>query len=194
MSGSSEDNNSNAKFIEEKLKITTIAQMPSDEKTGAKLLISEAPGKKYKGTHRSLTLDLETMKEQNVKVIVCLLEWSELDKLKLNNYPSRAQGKGFIFYHFPISVGKSSKFKENYAIASCIIGHLSKGDNVLVHCREGLCRSAVICACCLTHYKYTSELAIRAIRERRNGAIRNTSHINCIHNYYGNIKKRCQTI
>lgn len=176
------------------LNSTIIAQIPPGKQSGAKLFVSEAPGRKYKNVCRSLTEDLEYLKFCQVKVIVCLLEWSELNKLNLADYPNRAQGHNFIFYHFPIAIGKTGKFRENFAITSCIIKHLGQGDNVLVHCREGLCRAAVICACCLTHYKYNSDAAIHAIRQRRKGSIQNDIYENCVHNYYDNIKKKCRTM
>lgn len=178
----------------EPLNIITIAEVPTREKNGAKLLISEAPGRKYKGVSRSLTADLETILNNNVKVIVCLLEWSELDKLKMKNYPNRAQERNLIFYHFPMRGGSMSTFKESYSITSCIISHLSQGDNVLVHCREGLCRSAIICACCLAHYSFNSYNAIKEVRWRRKGAIKNCQQEDCVHSYWNNIKRKCQQI
>jgi protein tyrosine phosphatase (PTP) superfamily phosphohydrolase (DUF442 family) len=46
--------------------------------------------------------DLRILKQQNVKVILCLITNEEMKKYNLLNYPRLAQQYGFTFYHVPI--------------------------------------------------------------------------------------------
>jgi hypothetical protein len=48
---------------------------------GARHLFCTKPGKKDIRWNRDLQLDLNAIKDNNIQVIVCLLEWSEMKKL-----------------------------------------------------------------------------------------------------------------
>lgn len=177
--------------MRDSLSINIIAQIPDSR---GKLMISEAPGRQDTYQNRNLAEDLKTIKSQDVQVIVCLLEWWEMHKLGLQEYPREVQNNNIVFYHFPIACRESPKTKNIISITNIIIKHLANGDNVLVHCREGLSRAGLVCACCLTHYHYQAYNAISEVKKRRRGALNSQCYNDTIENYctiINNIKRKC---
>lgn len=153
------------------------------------LCISICPGKKDHRWDRDLELDLEEIEKNGVQVIVCLLEWSEMGTLGISNYPKRAQEKGIIFYHLPVKDRHAPLDKEVNALIPIIVGHLSVGQKVLVHCRGGLGRAGTICAATLLHFGFDAQEAIRLVRQQRPGAIQTKSQVTCVLNHYNSLTK-----
>lgn len=143
----------------------------SDPTVVGRLVISICPGKKDKSWNRDLTMDISAIRADNIQVIICLLEWSELEALSIANYPRIAQEAGFIFHHLPIRDGSIPSVKDLNGLVPIIINHLLAGENVLVHCRGGKGRAGTICACCLSHFGYIGQNAIDEVRLRRPGAV-----------------------
>jgi protein-tyrosine phosphatase len=106
--------------------------------TMGRLSVSIAPGKKDTRWNRDLDTDLAAIKANGVQVIVCLLEWSEMAKLDIAEYPRRAQEMGFIFLHLPIKDRRAPNQGNITALVPNIVQYLSSGRAVLVHCRGGL--------------------------------------------------------
>ena len=152
-----------------------------------KMCVSVAPGKKDRKWNRNLLNDLSLIKSNHFQVIVCLLEWSELDKLQMLEYPKTAQQHNIIFYHLQVKDCTAPKQKDLKVLVPLLIQHMELGDNILVHCRAGLGRAGTICACCLCYLGYDPITAIRLIRERRPGAIQTISQENAIVEYYTNL-------
>jgi protein-tyrosine phosphatase len=148
-----------------------------------RLVISICPGKKDKSWNRNLMMDLDVIKANNINVIVCLLEWSELQALSISDYPRRAQEAGFIFHHLQIRDGSVPSVKDLAGLIPVIIQHLLMGQNVLVHCRGGLGRAGTICACCLSHFGYMGQDAIDEVRLRRPGAIQTLKQETTVRTY-----------
>lgn len=156
---------------------------PQRPEIKGRLSISICPGKKDERWNRNLELDLLAIKNNGIKVIVCMIEWSEMTLLNITEYPRRAQELGFIFYHLPTKDRRAPLDKEVNCIIPIIVQHLSNGDNVLVRCRGGLGRAGTICSCCLTHFGYDGVGAIELVRRQRPGAIQTNSQTQCIMNY-----------
>jgi len=136
-----------------------------------RLTLSIAPGKKDTRWNRDLKLDLTMIKNNGIRVIVCLLEWSEMKKLHLLYYPKIAQEEGFIFYHLPIKDRGIPNRKNIDCLIPILVEHLISGQNVLIHCRSGLGRAGTVCACCLAHFGFEGQKTIDVVRDRRPGAI-----------------------
>ncbi len=158
------------------------------EKPG-KLCLSITPGKIDKYGNRNLTMDLQKIKDDNIKIIVCLLEWSEMFSLNIADYPKRAQAEGFLFYHLPIPDRGAPNQKEVNILIPILIRHLSAGRNVLVHCRGGLGRAGTICACCMAHFGYEWKTAISEVRQKRPGAIQTHKQEECVMQYCQRLAK-----
>lgn len=149
-----------------------------------RLSISMSPGKKDNRWNRNLADDLKVMKQNDIQVIVCLLEWTEMKALNIADYPKRAGDMGFLFYHLPIPDCEAPRQAEISVLIPILIQHLSDGLNILVHCRGGLGRAGTVCACCLCHFGYDGDDAIDIVRRQRPGAIQTKCQEQCILNYY----------
>lgn len=163
--------------------IIDVAHIIVNPEVKGRLTISICPGKKDDRWNRDLELDLLTIKNNNINVIVCLIEWAEMKLFNITNYPQRAQESGFLFYHLPTKDRRAPLDKEINSMVPMIAEHLSRGDNVLVHCRGGLGRAGTICATTLLHFGYDGISAINLVRQQRPGAIQTNSQIQCIMNY-----------
>lgn len=154
-----------------------------DTRASGKLYISSAPGRRDSKHRRDLKTDLEVLKAANVRVIVCVLEWSELEYLKIQTYPRMAQEHGFKFLHLPIPDRNAPCILEAQTFVSQIIAELEAHNNVLIHCRAGLGRAGTIAACCLKQLGYCHRSSIRKIRKHRPGAIQTSAQMHCIKHY-----------
>jgi ADP-ribosyl-[dinitrogen reductase] hydrolase len=154
------------------------------DSSGGKVSTGMAPGKIDERSNRDLELDLEVIKQNGIQIIVCLLEWQELHKLHISEYPKVVQENGYIFYHFPIKDCDIPKETELIALIKILRNHLMNGYQILIHCREGLGRAGTICACCLVSLGYHYQSAISMIRQSRPKAIQNFGQEKCVENYY----------
>ena len=150
-----------------------------------KLSLSVAPGKTTPRTQRDLEADLKAIKSQGYDTIVCLLEWGEMEKIMLVNYPLTAQ-EHFRFLHFPIKDMSVPRMEEAKTFIPMLASLLHQGKKVLLHCRQGLGRAGLIAACSLLHFGLTPDEAIQKIRERRKGAIQTDEQRRFVRTYYRN--------
>lgn len=164
-------------------KVINIANIVGYSDTISKLALSIAPGKKDQRWNRDMETDLEVIKSNDIHVIVCLLEWSEMRMLGMIDYPRQAQEKGFLFYHLPIKDRGVPNPKDLNVLIPLLVQHLSMGKNILVHCRGGLGRAGTICGCCLGHFRYDGVTAIEAVRMQRPGAIQTNKQEACVIQY-----------
>lgn len=167
--------------------IAHIVLDPQYANSRGRLSISICPGKKDSRWNRNLPMDLHTIKGDGIEVIVCLLEWSEMRMLNVTDYPKRAQEEGILFYHLPIRDRGVPQQKETNVLVPLIVQQLVAGKHVLVHCRGGLGRAGMICACCLGHFGYTGKDAIDMVRKQRPGAIQTMKQEESVIQY-------CQTL
>jgi len=127
---------------------------------------------------------LTVIRNNNTHVIVCLLEWSELYEIGIQNYPIRAQESGFFFYHLPIKDHHVPNISDVNILVPIIISHLNRGHNVLVHCSGGLGRAGIITACCLCHLGYHPEESVLTVRSLRTGAIKGDHQVKFIKDFH----------
>lgn len=164
-------------------RVIDIAHFALNGDTKSRLSISIAPGKQDEKWNRDLQVDLNDIKDNGIHIIVCLLEWSEMIKLHIADYPKKAQENGILFYHLQIKDRGIPAKDELTAIVSIIVTHLYAGKNVLVHCRGGLGRAGTICACCLGYLGYDGETAIQTVRKHRPGAVQTKKQAECVMNF-----------
>lgn len=151
------------------------------------LSMGMVPGRKDKQWNRDLDTDLNTLMEYGIDVIICLIEWSEMHKIGIIDYPLQAQNYGLVFYHMPIRDTGHPKLKELHILVSLIYDHLVKGNHVHIHCKEGLGRAGTIAACCLGYLGYNGNDAISSIRSLRPKAIQTPDQEKCIIEYCDNL-------
>lgn len=161
-------------------KIDDILNIQHDDGNISTLSVSIAPGR----FHRCLISDLQAIKNRNIQVIICLLEWSELVNINIDNYPMEAQSRGFYFYHLPIKDHYTPNMDDAANLVSTIIKHLNEGHNVLVHCKGGQGRAGTIGACCLCKLGYNPNNAVVTVRALRKRAIKRDHQVNFVRDYY----------
>lgn len=157
-----------------------ILTMKLDDYNITKLCVSIAPGR----LDRCLHSDLQAIKSNNIHVIICLLEWSELVNINISNYPTEAQKMGFYFYHLPVKDHHTPNLEDASNLVDTIIYHLSVGHNVLIHCKGGQGRAGTISACCLCKLGYYPDDAVKTVRTLRRRAIKRDHQVNFVRGYH----------
>jgi predicted protein tyrosine phosphatase len=150
---------------------------PESHGLPGRLGLTVAPGKWRPGLdHASDTLvrdDLLRLREfYGAKVLVTLLEEFEMRKLAIPELRSTTKNLQLRSLWFPIpDVSVPSDMDATASLVEAIVGHLARGDTVVVHCRGGLGRSGTIAACCLVARGRAPAEAIELVRASRPGAV-----------------------
>ena len=141
-----------------------------------RLGLTIAPGKWRAGLdHASDTLvrdDLLRLRDfYGAKVLVTLLEEFEMKKLAIPELLPTARRLRLRSLWFPIpDVTAPSDLDAAVALVEEIVGHMRRGETVVVHCRGGLGRSGTIAACVLVS-RAVPPGGDRMVRAARTGAI-----------------------
>lgn len=143
--------------------------------TSGRLGLARAPGRWFPG--RSLDSDhrlredlVDLVEVHGVKVLVTLLERSEIDGL--GDLGREARRTGLTWIHFPIpDMWMPADPRAARKLVRRILRALEEGDDVVVHCWAGLGRSGTIAAACLVARGMLPAEAMRTVRAARAGAI-----------------------
>jgi len=142
-----------------------------------RLGLTIAPGKWRPGLdHASDSLvrdDLLRLRDfYGAKVLVTLLEEFEMKKLAIPELLPTAHRLRLRSLWFPIpDVTAPSDLDGAARLVDDILGAMSSGETVVVHCRGGLGRSGTIAACCLAARGRDPTEAIELVRAARPGAV-----------------------
>lgn len=163
------------------LAIAEVRASPSHGRIG----ITFCPGKHDHFAHtgaweRDLGIDLDAISAWGAKMVVSLVEPEELKALKVPHLGQEIQSRGMEWRHLPIpdySIPTES-FEQQWAIQGPEIrAMLTKGNDVLVHCKGGLGRAGMIAARLLVELGMDTEEAIKSVRSVRKGAIETPSQL-----------------
>jgi ADP-ribosyl-[dinitrogen reductase] hydrolase len=144
-------------------------------KTHGRLGLTCAPGLWWRG--RGLDSDLrlredltELAQAHGAKMLVTLLEQSELDEL--GDLGREARVAGLTWVHFPIpDMWVPRDVAATRKLVRRMLRALEAGDDVVVHCWAGLGRAGTIAAACLVSRGMAPALAMQTVRKARDGAI-----------------------
>ena len=115
-------------------------------------------------------LDNETQawREVGIDVVVSLLEPDEEAELDLTGESASSSASGLDFRSFPIpDRGVPNSRTAVAQLVEQIVDTLHAGKNVVLHCRQGIGRSALIAAAALILDGQDAETAIRIVRQSR---------------------------
>lgn len=146
--------------------------------SGGFLALSQCPGKKLakgrdgKPRNRNLDEDVTHWANQGIRLVVCLLNPSELRSLGVqpSDYPRSLTNCGIQLITYPIiEMAAPPSIESASDLLSSIEGIVQSGGGVLVHCRGGIGRAGTIAACYLLYKGLASnpKSAIEAIRAAR---------------------------
>lgn len=155
-----------------------IAEVRPGTTTG-RVGITFCPGKKQAYSvsgpwDRDLEADLRRIEEWGACAVVTLLEEHEFAELSVNGLGDAVRQKHMAWYHLPIrdvSV-PDQKFEQAWEVAGQQLrGLLSRGFDIVVHCKGGLGRAGTIAARLLVEMGVDPDDAIKSVRAVRPGAI-----------------------
>jgi protein-tyrosine phosphatase len=120
--------------------------------------------------------DIAVWNRSHINAVISLLTPDEEKELALGDEAGEVRAQGMSFTLFPIpdrqiptSEAKWSEMLEKAA------RDLSKGKNVLVHCRQGIGRSGLVAACLLVKKGMSPGAAIEAVSAARGVSIPETA-------------------
>lgn len=120
--------------------------------------------------------EMSAWRRSLVDTVVSLLTGAEEADLELANESQEAKSHGMTFISFPIqdrqvpsSEVALGKFVEK------LDAELSKGKNLVVHCRQGIGRTGLIAACLLVSKGWSPDAALQQLSAVRGVAMPETS-------------------
>lgn len=94
--------------------------------------------------------EIRSLKSSGVGAVVSLLERAEIEELEITEERGLCEANGISFHSFPIpDRDVPASGREALDFAGSIRDVLQSGKSVVIHCRQGVGRSALIAACVL---------------------------------------------
>lgn len=94
--------------------------------------------------------EIRGWRQHGIDTVVSLLESHEVRELALQDEASLCKAQGIDFLSFPtLDRGTPSSISATAALVTKLVEQLHAGRAVAVHCRAGIGRSSLICACIL---------------------------------------------
>ena len=119
--------------------------------------------------------EVNSWRRAGLDVVLSLLEKDEAAQLELAHEAAIAESKSIHFISFPIpDRGVPASTRDALALLSDIAATLDAGQNVAVHCRQGIGRSGLIAAGLLVLSGMGAEKSIAAVSAARGQAIPET--------------------
>jgi protein-tyrosine phosphatase len=118
--------------------------------------------------------ELLAWREEGADVVVSLLESREETELGLEGEPLAAQATGLSFISFPIPDRGLPPLNKTGFLASSLIDEMEVGRSILVHCRQGIGRAALIALAVLAMAGEKPESSFEKIAAARGAAVPDT--------------------
>lgn len=135
-----------------------------------------------------LSSDIKSLKESGISSVVCLLEVSESNRLALDSEEDSCTSQGLAFTRFPIKDYGTPDQSHLPPFIENLYNDICNGASIVVHCRGGIGRTGLVCACLLIRAGYTAEYAIRQVSEKRQQTVPETAEqITAIMDYSNHI-------
>jgi len=119
--------------------------------------------------------EIRSLMHSGVDVVISLLEREEVLELDLLEEQTLCLANGISFLSFPIpDRNVPSSKREASDFAQSILKLLGSGQSVVIHCRAGIGRSALIAACALTFDGIPANEAFERIERARGCSVPDT--------------------
>ena len=116
------------------------------------------------------------LKEAGLDVVVSCLTPTEESELGLSDEAKTVRQHGLTFISFPISDYSVPTSKaETQEVVNELREHLSRGNCIGIHCRQGIGRSSLVAACVLVTSGESAETAFERIQSARGRAVPDTA-------------------
>jgi protein-tyrosine phosphatase len=129
------------------------------------LAVCGLPGRKDRG--RGLDADIKHIVAAGISTVACLIGREELSYYGVPDLLERYAHAGLKTEWFPMPDFGAPEPTEFADLVARIMGHLSAGRKVLIHCVGGLGRAGLTAACVLKHHGISGTDAIRQVRRDR---------------------------
>jgi ADP-ribosylglycohydrolase/protein-tyrosine phosphatase len=140
-----------------------------------------APGKRQldrmEPWMRDLRKDLARLRtEYRTDVLVVLLEIEEMVQLGIRDLLPQTTAHNIETVWLPIPDGSAPSSPDLLvSVVTRLVALLRSGRTIVVHCKGGLGRTGLVCACCLVALGQTPAAAIDAVRRARYGTVETRS-------------------
>jgi len=119
--------------------------------------------------------DVRLWKQSGVDVVVSLLTPQENSHLNVDQEAQICQENGIRFFSFPVEDrGVPSSQKAMLSLLESLRNALTRGENVGIHCRQGVGRSPLVAVSLLIQSGCDPEVAIQAVSRARGEAVPET--------------------
>jgi protein-tyrosine phosphatase/nicotinamidase-related amidase len=149
-----------------KLRIDYLSSSEKEIKEAAFIGMTILPGRKDRS--RVLGEDIKTIKEENIKNVLCLLSENEFEEYGVLNLKEEYKKAGLNVHYTKIvdqSVPTNNLMSDTL---QWLDGMLSKKEKTLIHCVGGIGRTGTVVACYLKKYSgLTTNEAIETVRKSR---------------------------
>lgn len=127
----------------------------------------------------SLIDDVQAIKGWGASVVITLMDHNELKIHGVADLGRNVVGLNMVWLHLPIINASlpDHEFDEKWeSLSPCLCKMLKSGQRILIHCREGIGRSALVAAKLLLDLGVTADETVRLLRKTRPGALLLYSH------------------
>jgi len=133
------------------------------------------PGRRnHRNWDRDLILDIEVLKKHGVELVITLMKYEELDRMKLSHLTEEIRKSHIESIHFPITdKWLPDSIDEFCKIVNQVVGFIKEGKRLLVHCNGGKGRTGLLVVGCLIKLGLSQNEATEIIRKVRPGMLRN---------------------
>lgn len=115
-----------------------------------------------------LSDEMSAWHQSGVNTVVSLLEPSEERSLQLDRESQEARAQGMTFLSFPIPDREVPKSEPSVRkLIEGLDAELTRGNNAVIHCRQGVGRSGLIAACLLMSKGRSAGAALAELSQTR---------------------------
>lgn len=112
--------------------------------------------------------EIRSLKSSGVDAVVSLLERAEIEELEITEEQALCEANSMAFLSFPIADRNvPSSGQKALEFAGSVLHLLRSGKSVVIHCRQGVGRSALIAACVMALGGFPVDEAFEKIEAAR---------------------------